>query len=214
MDLDVEQLKSLRRTAIALARRRQRRGTGSSQNFLTGRTANRQWYDLRTVLEKVSWAVVGAVATRHYMPERMTKDLDVIVTASNSTLARKLLQTAGLTYQGELSIGRSLWLTPDGQEIDLLEGKESWLPTGLEEAKSNRDLHGLPILPLPYLALMKFKASRLQDIADLSRMLGQSNPERLEQVRRIFQQYTGPDDLEDLENIIALGQLEGGSTPV
>lgn len=64
---------------------------------------------------------------------------------------------------------------------------------------------------MPYLALMKFQASRLQDIADLSRMLGQAGEPQLEQVRAIFSQYAGPDDIEDLESIIGLGRLETSS---
>ena len=37
------------------------------------------WPDLRIVLQGIRWAVVGAVATRAYMPERMTRDLDILV---------------------------------------------------------------------------------------------------------------------------------------
>lgn len=145
------------------------------------------------------------------MPERMTRYLGVAIAAPNAQLVRQQLQAAGFSYQGELSIGGSHWLTPNGQELDVLEGTESWWPAALQEAQSNRDLQGLPVLPLPYLALLKFRASRLQDVADLSRMLGQANEAQLAQVRATFTQYLTAEDLEDLENIIMLGQLETGS---
>lgn len=167
-----------------------------------------KWLDLTSILTQVSWAVVGAVATRHYMPERVTKDIDVAVAAQDVAVARQQLQAAGFTYKGELSIGGSQWVSPGGEELDIIEGLESWWPQALQEAQNNRDLQGLPILPLPYLALMKFKASRLQDIADLSRMLGQANPSELAGVRVIFNQHSAADDLDDLESLITLGQLE------
>ncbi len=210
MVLSFEQAKKLRRSAIALARRRQKFGTGSAYSFLTRRTADMEWFDLSTVLTQLNWAVIGAVATRHYMAERMTKDLDVAIIATDARLARQQLQAAGFVYQSELSIGGSHWLAPNNQEIDVIEGNESWWPLAIKEAQNNRDLQGLPILPLPWLALSKFRASRLQDIADLSRMLGQANQNQLEQVREIFRQYTNQDDLDDLQNIIELGQLELG----
>ena len=37
------------------------------------------WPDLRQVLTGIPWVVVGGVATRAYMPERATKDLDILV---------------------------------------------------------------------------------------------------------------------------------------
>ncbi len=206
--MTVEQTRNLRQKLIALALRHQKPGAGSSVAFLTRRTANVKWYDPGPILAPLPWAVVGAVATRHYMPERMTKDLDLIVVADSAGLVRQKLQAAGLKYMGELSVSRSQWLTPANEELDVLEGNESWWPVALSEAQNNRDLQGLPILPLPYLSLMKFKAGRLQDIADMGRMLGQASPKQLELVRVIFRQHAAPDELEDLESIIALGQLE------
>ena len=65
-----------RRTLIEMARRRQQPGAGSGEAFLRERTAQKQWPDLDPVLAPIAWAIVGAVATRHYMPERATRDLD------------------------------------------------------------------------------------------------------------------------------------------
>ncbi len=54
MTLNLEQAKKLRRSAIALALRRQRPGTGSSVAFLTRRTADMEWYNLDSVLTQVA----------------------------------------------------------------------------------------------------------------------------------------------------------------
>ncbi len=38
-----------------------------------------QWPDLTPVLSPILWAVVGATATRLYMPERYTRNLEIAV---------------------------------------------------------------------------------------------------------------------------------------
>jgi hypothetical protein len=43
------------------------------------RTALNPWPDLREILEGIPWTIVGGVATRAYMPERMTKAMDILV---------------------------------------------------------------------------------------------------------------------------------------
>ena len=68
-----------RRILIEICRRRIRPGTGSGTEFLNRRTAMNPWPDLRPILHGIPWAIVGAVATRAYMPERATKDLDILV---------------------------------------------------------------------------------------------------------------------------------------
>lgn len=166
-----------------------------------------RWFDLTSILSPIPWAVVGAVATRHYMPERMTQDLDVVVAVADSAEVRRRLKTAGFVHQGDLSIGGSSWTAPDGTPVDVVEGAEEWWTEAIEEAQTNPDVQGLPILPLPYLVLMKFRAGRVQDFADVTRMLGQADDGLLAAVRRLFIHYA-PDGQEDLDSLIALGKLE------
>lgn len=166
-----------------------------------------KWLDLTPVLSPIGWAVVGAVATRHYMPERMTSDLDVVITAADSAEARRKLKAAGFIYSGELSISGSSWTAPDGSDIDVVEGTDGWWAEAIAQAQSNRDLQGLAILPLRYLVLMKVRAGRVQDLADVTRMLGQADDESLAAVRSLFAHYA-PDDQDDLESLIRLGKLE------
>jgi hypothetical protein len=54
---------------------------------------------------------------------------------------------------------------------------------------------------------MKFQAGRVQDLADVTRMLGQASDEALNAARDLFGQYS-PADLEDLESLVLLGQME------
>ena len=165
------------------------------------------WMDLSPILSPIRWAVVGAAATRLYMPERYTRDLDIAVRSEDAQIVRKKLIEAKFTHASELSIGGSTWRAPDGQMIDVIEGHETWWADALNEAQSNRDAQGLPILPLRYLVLMKFQSGRVQDIADVTRMLGQADDQALDAIRVLFKQYA-PTDSSDLESLITLGKLE------
>jgi hypothetical protein len=169
------------------------------------------WPDLSPVLSPIRFAIVGAAATRLYMPERATLDLDVAIAVQDAGKVREKLTGAGFIHQGELSIGGSTWRLPDGQTIDVIEGREAWWQDAIVQAQTNRDAQGLPILPLPYLVLMKFQSGRVQDIADVTRMLGQANKNALEAVRALFKEFA-PGDQDDLESLITLGKLETGDS--
>ena len=54
---------------------------------------------------------------------------------------------------------------------------------------------------------MKLTASRTQDLADISRMVGGASDSLLQEVRSIIQVYL-PSATEDLESLITLGKLE------
>ena len=54
---------------------------------------------------------------------------------------------------------------------------------------------------------MKLEASRAQDLADVSRMLGGASEGELEPVRQVVGTYM-PEAAEDLESLIALGRME------
>jgi hypothetical protein len=72
-----------RKQYLALARWRIRPGSGSQQRLLQARTAMFPVFDLRTIIKQTPFVVVGGVATRLYMPERMTLDLDILVLAED-----------------------------------------------------------------------------------------------------------------------------------
>lgn len=166
-----------------------------------------QFPDISKYLPSGSWAVVGAAATRLYMPERATNDIDILIRAEDSAMVREHLERMGAVYQSKLSIGGSSWILPDGFPLDVIEGQETWVSQAIAEAQKNRGAEGFPILPMPYLILMKFQASRVQDIADISRMLGQATENQLNEVRTVFTTWL-PSEAEDLESLILLGQME------
>jgi len=196
-----------RRLLIRIAHRRQLPGSGSARASLLRRTADMKFPDLSPVLGTVEWAVVGAAAARLYMPERTTRDLDVLIRAEDGPRARQQLQSAGFAYQGELAIGGSCWLTPEGFPVDVVERREPWVAQAVQGAQGNRDPQGLPVIPMPFLVLMKFLAGRVQDLADVTRMLGQADAQGLASVRALFAQWL-PGEQEDIESLIELGALE------
>lgn len=194
-----------RRTLIDIALRRQRPGTGSV--LARGDSPVRIWPDLSNVLTGIPWAVCGGVATRNYMPERGTQDLDVLVHQRDLATAEDRLRAHGAEFISPLSIGGSTWRLPGGTPLDVLEGRAPWTEKALRLAAGNRDQQGLPVLTLPYLVLMKMESDRLVDAGDIGRMLGMAGDDARDEVRDVVRTHRS-DFLEDLESVIKLGDLE------
>ena len=163
------------------------------------------WPDLREILADIPLAIVGGVATRGYMPERVTQDLDILVMASDSPEAISRLRAAGYSPAGELTFPGRTMRSPGGVEVHLSFGDMPWLEAALEAPR--RDAAGFPILDLPYLVLTKLAATRAQDVADITRMLGLATDEELDRVRKVVDTFR-PEDSDDLESLIYLGRLE------
>lgn len=197
-----------RRLFLDVAIRRARPGTGSGKAFLEQRTAVADWPDLTAALAGIPWAVVGAVAARAYMPERATRDLDILIAVEDREEVRKRLGSAGCLPVQELAIGGMSWHFATGTVVDVIESSEAWVPGALRSP--GRDPQGLPVLGLPYLVLMKVQAGRAQDLADAARMLGAASEARHQETREVFRRWL-PEAGEDLESLIALGRLEMGS---
>lgn len=151
------------------------------------------------------YVIVGGVATALYMPWRLTLDVDLLVMTNDAPFLYQELLAAGWVREGSLSIGGTTWRAPDRSKVDVLESGEPWVRTAIE--RPNRAPTGEPVIDLPYLVLMKLAASRGQDLADISRMLGTADEAMLARVREVVQRYR-PDDSADLESLIVLGQLE------
>jgi hypothetical protein len=198
-----------RRLLLSISLRKQKPGTGSAPEFLRRREAMIVWPDLRTVLQGVRWAVVGAVATRAYMPERMTRDFDILVHFQDGDEALTRLRNDGYQMASELSIPRYTLNAPGGAEIDLHLIPFVWLDEAFQH--DHRDAAGFPVLGLPYLVLMKLETSRAQDLADLAKMLGLAADEDLDRIREIVVRHM-LDASEDLESLIYLGRLEMNGT--
>ena len=163
------------------------------------------WPDLRPVLTGIPWAVVGGVATRAYMPERATKDLDILVRLQDGDEVQTRLVAAGFKIVSRLAVPGFLVRAPDGAEIDVILGSYSWLSEALKHVQ--HDPAGYPVLDLPYLAIMKMMSSRGCDVGDVTTMLGLASDGELDRMRRVVARYA-PDDLGDLESLIYLGRFE------
>jgi hypothetical protein len=194
-----------RKQLLALARRRIRPGSGSDQGFLRSRTTMYPVFNLRPLVQNTPFVVVGAVATRLYMPERLTSDLDVLVLAADASAMRQELKQAGCRQISMLGIGGATWQLPDGSLLDVIESDEPWAREAI--AQPVQGPTGLPTIALPYLVLMKLQAIRVQALADITRMLGAADEPALQQVRAVITTYMH-DALEDVESMIMLGRLE------
>jgi hypothetical protein len=182
-----------RRILIDICRRRIRPGTGSSLEFLQRRTAINPW------------VVIGAVATRAYMPERATGALDILVRREDGDEVRERLEAAGYTFVTDLAVPGFLFHSPEGVEVDVVLGDDPWLDEAL--AHPRQDPAGFPVLDLPYLVLMKMGSFRSLDLGDLTRMLGLASDEELAAVRAVVARYA-PTETDDLESLIYLGCFE------
>lgn len=163
------------------------------------------WPDLRPVLRDIPWAVAGGVATRAYMPERTTRDLDILVRREDGGEVRGRLEAAGYEFITALAIPGFLVRSPEGVEVDVILGDYPWLEEAL--AHPRQDPAGLPVLDLPHLVIMKIDASRARDLGDLATMLGLASDEELERVRAVAARHA-PDVVDDLESLIYLGKVE------
>ena len=84
-----------RKEYLDMAARRAKPGSGSSPDMLREPTAHYGTPDLAFLIGRVRFVVVGGLATRLYMPERMTLDIDILVTADEAPRAETALQEAG-----------------------------------------------------------------------------------------------------------------------
>ena len=155
-------------------------------------------FDLRSLVS-VPFLVVGGVATRLYAPERMTDDLDVLVAADEAEVFYQELARGGVVNR----------LLPDGTPLDVLEENAAWVVEAMAAPSLGPD--GLPVIALPYLVLLKMRASRGIDIGDLTRILGAADEADLEKTRRVIHTHLS-DAEEDLESLIQLGRLEYDET--
>src|SRR6266545_2643435 len=141
-----------RRFMIDMLKRRVRPGTGSSVEFMRRRTAMNPWPDLRPILQGIDWVIIGGVATRAYMPERMTKDLDILVHRDDGDAVIAKLKKAGYRMASRLAVPGYLMISPAGVEVDVIFGDYLWLKKAL--AHPAKDPAGYPVIGMPYLILL------------------------------------------------------------
>lgn len=164
-----------------------------------------KWPDLREILEGIPWVVVGGVATRVYMPERKTMDMNILVHTRDGAEVISRLRKADFKIVSPLVVPGYLTRSPKGIELDVIFGDAKWVRDAL--ALPNQDKAGYPTIALPYLVLMKLMANRGRDVGDMSSMLGLATETERDEVRHVIAKYS-PEDLEDLESLVFLGKKE------
>jgi hypothetical protein len=192
-----------------MALRRAARGTGSSAAFLDRRTAMQPVPDLQSILRSIRWVLVGGLALRAYMPERMTLDIDILIHERDTAAARDAFVRAGYHLVGTLTIGGFTVQAADTSEppIDVLTRSDSWLDSAL--ATPVADPAGLPVLARSYLLLLKLHAGRTQDLADIQRLLARTSSAERAEIRTLVQREH-PALTEDYDSLCTLADLEFG----
>jgi len=195
---------------------RVKRGPAAGSDYRALMLAERGTLPLKiaSIFEGTRYAVVGGVATRMYQPERVTKDIDVLIAPVDLPLVTSRLTDAYGQRRQTLMIADSalglrgeVWAVPDVGEVDLLWSDQAWVTDAIRSTIA--DDQGLAIVGLPYLVVMKLDASRSVDQGDLSRMLGFADDCSLDAVRRAVNALL-PSVAEDLESYIEIGRLEIG----
>lgn len=166
---------------------------------------------LHEILGAIPWVLVGGLALRAYIPERMTLDVDILIHERDSEQTRLAFEAAGYLVTGQLSIGGFSVQSdePNAPPIDVLTRSDTWLDAVL--AAPERDAADYPVLPRPYLILLKLQAGRTQDLADVQRLVAYTSPAQRAEFTQVVQ-LASPELVEDLESLYTLADLEFGSS--
>jgi hypothetical protein len=199
---------NVRNPYIRIALRTAKPGTGSSVHFLNRRTAVQPIPNLEAILGTITWVIVGGMAIRAYAPERMTLDVDILIHTADEQAARRALEAANYRIMGSLSIGGFTAEPLDASmPIDVLVSNASWLDQALQQP--TRDSAGYPVLARQFLILLKLQAGRAQDIADITRLLRDTDLAERNAIRNVIHNEL-PDQVEDFDALVALTDLEFG----
>lgn len=193
-----------RKQLLDIAQRRVKPGSGSALQLVRETSETYQSAADFPDMGEIPYVIVGGLATALYMPPRMTLDTDLLIMSEDLERAESLFEDAGCQRTGTLTIGGSTWRLPAGRSVDLIALDREWVVNALDSAI---DDHGRRYVSLPFLVLMKLESGRLQDLADISRMLGHATEDETDAVRAAITEYR-PQDTDDLESMIRLGKLE------
>ncbi len=89
--------------------------------------------------------IIGGVATRAYMPERVTKDLDILVDRTDGPEVIERMKKAGYLVVSELAVPGYLLCSAEGIEIDVLFGRYRWLKEAFAQPQYFPNLAGLTL---------------------------------------------------------------------
>jgi len=180
------------------------------------RTTAKHLHTIDAAFGNVRHAVIGAVAANLYMPQRHTSDIDFAVAVADEQTLADQLTASGWTRGSALTVNQPVtgwqWTTETGATVDVVSVPGEWGEQLVTAAASNRET-GVPMATLPHLVALKLVAGRAHDASDIQRMLGHQDELTLASVRALAGKVVGAEDLADLDQLIAMGQLEYGAAP-
>ncbi len=152
----------------------------------------------------VPYIVVGGIAVGRYLPGRTTSDIDILIRQTDFAQATRNLTTAGNRVHDALTIGGTSWTLPDGTNLDVLMSTAAWAKHALT---APRVWHGVRLIDLPYLIVMKLAAGRARDELDIAGMLAHASDDALNAVRRVVAVEL-PERAQDVESYLFIGRAE------
>ena len=192
-----------RRLLLRMSMKNVQKGSGSLLNLL-----NMQQPVISPILQQalanLPYLLIGGLAVGYYMPIRFTQDADIVILSDKQETVEEHLIACGYRLIGLLSVGGKSYQSVNGEILDVLISNNDYIKEAMQQPNIQ---NGINVMPMPYLVLMKIMASRVQDLADATRMLGFANESDLQKVRDLIARFL-PDALEDIESMIWLGKLE------
>lgn len=164
--------------------------------------------DVKAVARKVSellvkhgvaHAVIGGMAVSAYSPPRMTKDVDFVVPQEAMDAIRELGEASPLAESVD-----GVTVEVDGIPVDFI-----FVPEGFPDDafRGGPTIEGIPVLRLEALMVMKMRAGRAKDLADVVEMLKTRSDAEVEQIRKWVKRHD-PEELEDFEANLMMAQYE------
>ncbi len=201
-----------RRFFLDRAFRRPTRGSGSNLARLMDRP--RENDAKMPLLDGIPYMLVGGYATASYAPERYTQDVDMVVLPADIARIEDRLRNDGWQRSSELTFpdstlglfGASFSKTCE-MDLDVISSNDRWLEAAFA-ATPVINRFGKRVIPLPYLVLMKTDSARAIDQADLSRMLGRVDQDKVEEIVSEIERLYGPSLSEDLRQYAEIGRWE------
>lgn len=192
---------------VQIALRRAACGTGSSPSFFAQRTALQALPPLQQVLGPIPWVLVGALALRAYIPERMTQVAEILVHTRDSGAVCTVFTAAGYqVVEDSDSTGFRLQSADQASlPIQVRTRQDSWLDAML--ALPVYDVAGSPVLARPYLILWHLQVGQPQHLADVLRLLAYTSETQHVEYTQLIQQES-PELLADLQMLLMLADLE------
>ena len=194
-----------RKLIVSMVKRRVKPGCGSSIELLRSRTWKQPLPDLKNIIKQTPYVITGGIATKLYMAEITSLNLDIFVLSEDAESITKELQNYNAYYLQDWDYGGTLWVLPDDTLLSVIYLNEPWAKDAVYNP--NFSPHDLPVIKLSYLVLTKLQLSRFKDLADLSRMLGGATNSEFDEVIKIVKLYYS-EAVEDLEEIARVGRLE------